>query len=107
MGIGCRCGTEGDAGIDELLRVDGVGGEEDILRRTVAELLRKCGGGAEGGNELYASSAMVSGGERGHYGFEVGGAGELQLRVLRADRGSKDREGEESEQGSAHKATIV
>jgi hypothetical protein len=31
----------------------------------------------------------------------------LKLLSLRADAGSKDREGEKSEEGSAHKATVV
>lgn len=107
MGVGGWCRTDSDASIDKLLRVDGVGGEKDVLRGAVGELLRERGGGAEGGDKVNASSALVSGGERGHYGLEVGGAGDLKLRGLGADVGGKDRKGEESEQGSAHKATVV
>ena len=87
--------------------MDGVGGEEDILWGSVGKLLRECGGGAEGGDEVNAGGALVSGGERGHYGLEVGGAGELELLGLRVDDGSEGHEGERSEEGSAHKATVV
>ena len=86
MGVGPRA----TPAVDELLRVDGVGGEKDVLRGAVGELLRERGGGAEGGDEVDAGGALVGGGERGHYGLEVGGAGELKLRRLRADGGSRD-----------------
>ena len=90
-----------------MLRVDGVGGEEDVLRGAVGELLRERGGGAEGGDEVDASGTLVSGGERGHYGLQVGGAGKLKLLRLRADDWSEDGEGEECEECSAHRATVV
>ena len=54
-----------------------------------------------------AGGALVSGRERGHYRLEVGGAGELELLGLRVDDGSEGHEGERSEEGSAHKATVV
>ena len=96
-----------DITIDELLRVNGVGREEDILRGAVGKLLRERGGGAEGRDEVDAGSALVSRGERGHYGLEVGGAGDLELFGLCADDWGEGREGEKSEEGSAHKATVV
>jgi hypothetical protein len=87
--------------------MDGIGGEEDVLWGAVGELLRERRGGAEGGHEMDACSALVSGRERGHYRLEVGGAGELKLSSLRVDDWGEDREGEKSEEGSAHKATVV
>ena len=87
--------------------MDGVGGEEDVLRSAVGELLRERGRGAEGGDEVDAGGVLVLGGERGHDGLEIGGAGELELLFARGGWGSKDGEGEEGEQGSAHRATVV
>jgi hypothetical protein len=94
VGIRCRRGSERETGIDELLWVDGVGGEEDVLRSAVGQLLRKRGRRSEGGNKVNAGRALVSGGERGHYGLEVGGAGDLQL-LLRVEAGHDDHESEE------------
>ena len=87
--------------------MNGVGGEENILRGAVGELLRERGRGAEGTDKVDAGGALVSGSERGHYGLEVGGAGDLELFGLCADDWGEGREGEKSEEGSAHKATVV
>jgi hypothetical protein len=92
-------GSEGEAGGDELLGVGGVGGEEDILRRAVGELLGERGGGAEGGDELDAGGVLVGGGEGGDDGLEVGGAGELELFGLGAEWRGCDQESEAEDSG--------
>ena len=107
MRVGSRRGVQRNSRIDELLWVNGVGGKEDVLRGTVGQLLRERRGGAEGRDEVDAGSALVSRGERGHYGLEIGSAGDLELLGLRADDGSEGCQDEESEEGSAHKATVV
>ena len=55
---------------------------------------------------MHAGSALVSSGQRGHYGLEVCGAGQLQL-LLRVQYGNENRQGHESEESSAHEATVV
>lgn len=78
----------------------GVGGEKDVLWGAVGELLGERGGGAEGGDEMDAGGALVLGGERGHDGLEIGGAGDLELFGLGAEwkGGSyEEREKENSE----------
>ena len=98
--------ADGDAGVDELLRVGGVGGEKDVLRGAVGELLGECRGGAEGSDEVDAGGVLVSGSKSGHYGLEVGGAGELEL-LLREEIWDEQRGSEEREEGSAHRATVL
>jgi len=105
VGVG-RYGAERDASRDKLLRVGSVGGEKDILRSAVRELLGERGGGSERCDEMDAGGALVFGGEGGDHGLEIGGAGELKLLLCVQD-GGEDGDDDGGEQSSAHIATVV
>ena len=84
----------GEVGGDELFWVDVVGGEEDVLRIAVAELLGEGGGGAEGGDDLDAGGVLVCCRERGEDRLEVGCGGYVEflwsLRVKGYGTGAKE-----------------
>lgn len=78
-GVGSRGGAQRCPRGDELLRVAGVRGQEDVLRRAVGELLRERGGGTERGDEADSGGVLVLRRECRHDGLQVGCAGELEL----------------------------
>ena len=82
----------GEVGGDELLRVDVVGGEEEVLWVAVGELLGERGGGAEGGDDLDAGGVLVGGCEGGDDGLEIGGGGDVKLfgRLRRSGGGASE-----------------
>ena len=72
-------GGGGEVRLGKLLGMGAIGGEEEIFRSTVLELLREGRGGAEGRNDVDASLLFVLGGEGGEDGLEVGGGGDVEL----------------------------
>ena len=63
--VGCGSGFASEACGDDLLGMCGVGGEEDVLRIAVDELLGEGCRGAEGGDDLDAGGSLVRGSKRG------------------------------------------
>ncbi len=78
VGVGSWRGG-GEAGGDELFGMDVVGGEKDVLRVAVEQLLGEGGGGAEGGDDLDAGGLLVGGCQCGQNGLEIGGGSDVEF----------------------------
>lgn len=88
---GLRVG--GEVGVGELLRVGAVGGEKEVCRRAVLDLLREGGGGAEGGCDADAGLAFELIGQRGQNGLKVCSGDDVQFtRRLGPGRRMQQRE---------------
>ena len=99
--------TGGEAGGDELVGVGAVGGEKEVLRVSVGELLRESGGGAEAGDDVDASLSFVGCGKGRENWLQISGGCYVELgwglRVLSSSC-AKCRESECEEYQGEHSA---
>ncbi len=102
-GVGDGVALGGERGGDELLGVDVVGGEEEVLRVAVLELLGEGGGGAEAGDDVDAGELFVVCGEGGQDGSEVGCGGDVEgFGLGETEGGGEEGEGEGEGEDSAY-----
>ena len=79
-GVGDWDAAVGEVCGDELLGMDVVGGEEEVLRIAVGDLLREGCRGTEGlAMILTPVACSYCGGEGGQDGLEIGGGGDVEL----------------------------
>ena len=106
MSVGNWSFGRGETRGDKLLRVNVVGGEEDVLGVAVGDLLGKSGGGAEGCDDLDAGSLLILCCEGRQDWLQIRSGGDVELFGRLRMRGVRRYEYRDKKEGgeSGHSA---